>query len=54
MPESGRRLRGGASSVGTLLTRPKAMAPLFQYSSATGRFRQIFGDVALPDSETRK
>ena len=40
-----RKLRQGARLVQMLLTRPKAMAPLFQYINATGRFRQTFGDI---------
>ena len=44
-----RKLKRDARSLRTLLTRPKVVAPLFQYINATGRFRDTFGDVAMPE-----
>jgi hypothetical protein len=46
-----RKLKHGARSVRTLLTRREVMARLFQYTNATGRFRKTFNDVTLPDNE---
>lgn len=43
-----------AQCICILLARPNAMAPLFQYIYATGRFRRAFGDMTNERGRTLK
>ena len=46
-----RHLGRAAQSIPTLLTSAKALRPLFEYISATERFRDTWGDITRPDTE---
>jgi ribonuclease HI len=46
-----KKLKRGAKSMRTLLSKPKALPPLFRFINETKRLTSTFGNVTLPDPE---